>query len=330
MPKILITGGAGFIGFHLACHLNTKQYQVDILDNLSRGVQDAELKALVALPNVRFLELDLLSQDAVIGLDKDYDNIFHLAAIIGVSHVLRRPYAVLKDNIDMLGNILCLAKEQKELKRFVFASTSEVYAGTLKYFELPIPTPEDTPLAVTDLSHPRSSYMLSKIYGEAMCQHSGIPFTIIRPHNIYGPRMGLSHVIPELLQRAYFAGDAKELEVYSVNHSRTFCFIQDAVEMIGRAVETEKCKDETLNIGTEKPEIRIGDLASHVLKTVGKDLSVKGLASTQGSPARRCPDMSKTASLTGYSARCSIKVGLEKTFSWYRENVFQGQGICSK
>ena len=120
---------------------------------------------------------------------------------IGVTHVMEKPYSVLYDNIRMLGNIIDLARRQSNLLKFFYASTSEIYAGTLKHFNLSIPTPEETPLAITDLSHPRTSYMLSKIYGEAMCQQASIPFTIFRPHNIYGPRMGMAHVIPEQLRK---------------------------------------------------------------------------------------------------------------------------------
>ena len=72
--------------------------------------------------------------------------------------------------------------------------------------------------------------MLSKIYGEALVHQSGLPFTIVRPHNFYGPRMGLSHVVPQLLQRIHEAADGDELVVYSIDHQRTFCFIDDAVE----------------------------------------------------------------------------------------------------
>jgi nucleoside-diphosphate-sugar epimerase len=92
----------------------------------------------------------------------------------------------------MLENVLTLARDQRDFSRFLFASTSEVYAGTLQYFGMPIPTPENTPLAMTALDEPRTSYMISKIMGEAMCQQSGLPFTIFRPHNVYGPRMGMA------------------------------------------------------------------------------------------------------------------------------------------
>ena len=84
-----------------------------------------------------------------------------------------------------------------------WGSAISIMAGI--HFSLTIPTPEDSPLALSDISHARTSYMLSKIYGEALCHNSGIPFTLFRPHNIYGPRMGMSHVIPEQLYKAHYA-----------------------------------------------------------------------------------------------------------------------------
>lgn len=330
MRKVLITGGAGFIGYHLAKKLTERSVQVDILDSLDRGVADEEFHDLTESENVRFFERNLIRGSFLDEIDNDYDYIYHFAAIIGVANVLNRAYSVLRDNVTMLDSMLDVAAKQKQLSRFVFTSTSEVYAGTLQYFDLPIPTPESTPLAVTDLSGPRTSYMLSKIYGEAMCQHSGIPFTILRPHNVYGPRMGMAHVIPELLKRAYTSVDAECLDVYSPDHTRTFCFIDDAIEIVLRSSQEKQCENQTLNLGTQEPEISMRKIAQIVLETVGRDLKINDLAPTEGSPSRRCPDMSKTNALIDFYSRVSLKEGIEKTFRWYRENVFDGSTISAQ
>ena len=161
--KVLITGGAGFIGFHLANKLAKQGYRVDLADNFSRGVKDSQLENLISLPNIKFFSLDLFNSQSFNQLDKDYHIVFHLAAIIGVPIVMGRPYDVLTQNTILLANIIDFCKKQHNLSRLFFTSTSEIYAGTLKYFDLVIPTPEDTPLAITDLKHPRTSYMLSKI-----------------------------------------------------------------------------------------------------------------------------------------------------------------------
>src|SRR5262249_42666036 len=147
-------------------------------------------------------------------------------------------------------NVIKVARRQTDLRRLIFPSTSEVYAGTLQYFGMPFPTPETTPLTVTDLAQPRTSYMLSKIYGEALCHHADVPFTIVRPHNVYGPRMGMAHVIPELLKRAYQAPTGGRLSVSSADHKRTFCYVDDAVEFIVRLAEAPTGLSGTFNIGS--------------------------------------------------------------------------------
>ena len=218
--KALITGGAGFIGGHLAEKLAENGYSVTLVDNFSRGVDDGFLRRLTQEHGVSLVTADLMEDASLDPLGNDYDYIFHLAAIIGVQNVLNRAYDVLHMNVEMLFHVLDFAKEQNNLKRLVFASTSEVYAGTLQFFDMKIPTPEDTPLTVTPLEQPRTSYMLSKIYGECLLHHCGLPYTIVRPHNFYGPRMGMSHVIPELLKKAYFAEPGGRLPVFSADHRR--------------------------------------------------------------------------------------------------------------
>jgi nucleoside-diphosphate-sugar epimerase len=165
--------------------------------------------------------------------------------------------------------------------------------------------------------------MLSKIYGEAMCQHAGVPFTVLRPHNVYGPRMGLAHVIPELLQRAHHASPGQPLEVASVDHRRTFCYVEDAIEMLWRAASSPACSGETLNIGVAEPEVAIGELARLIVHTVGKPIEIVPLPPTPGSPARRRPDMTKTLALTGYRPQVELPSGVRRTYDWYQAHVFE-------
>jgi nucleoside-diphosphate-sugar epimerase len=330
MKKVLITGGAGFIGLHLAKLLSSDDYHIDLVDNFARGVMDAELEVLKDATNVNFYDRDLLEENALVDLGDEYHFIFHLAAIIGVSHVLNRPFAVLDDNVKLLVNLLSFAKKQKSLNRFLFASTSEVYAGTLNYFTLPIPTPESSPLTIGELTQPRTSYMLSKIYGEALSIHSGLPITIFRPHNVYGPRMGLSHVVPELLKKAYALNDGDSLEVYSVNHKRAFCYIGDAVNTLKAIAESDNCESETINLGNQDQEISMGDLATIIKDVVGKNITIIPLPSTPGSPERRCPDMSKLFELTGYKSKITLEEGVQRTFAWYKKKVFDAGEISAK
>ena len=323
MSRVLITGGGGFIGAHLARHFADRDQEVDLVDDFSRGRLDADLAALVERPNVRLIEKDMLVPGALEDISADYALIFHLAAIVGVANVLDAPDRVLRRNVELLVSALELAARQGDLERFVFASTSEVYAGTLALGDLPLPTPEDAPLTVPDPRLPRTSYMLSKIFGEAMSFQSGLPVTVVRPHNVYGPRMGLAHVIPELLQRAYEAEDGGRLGVYSVEHRRTFCHVSDAVEMFSRAAQAAEGAGETLNVGKQEPEIPIGELAELIVEVVGRRLEIEPLETHPGSPARRCPDMTRTSEVTGYLAEMSIEDGVRDTYDWYRRNVFE-------
>lgn len=322
--KALITGGAGFIGYHLACELLTHDYEVTLVDNFERGVEDLSLLKLKENEKVHLLSFDLLLPENLKKIEPEFDIIFHLAAIIGVQNVLNKPAEVLRSNIVLLFNMLDFARKNKNLKRFVFTSTSEVYAGTLQFYDMEIPTPENTPLTLTDLEHPRTSYMLSKIYGEAVIQQSGLPFTIVRPHNFYGPRMGMSHVIPELLRKAWYNEGNGKLEVFSPYHKRTFCYITDAVAMIRLLAENSDSILQVYNVGNQEPEITIREIAEMVLETVDKPYEIYEGETTAGSPERRCPNMRKTLECINYTSKITLREGIQKTFEWYREYIFSG------
>ena len=255
-------------------------------------MNDTQLADLSDNNKINLINADLLQSATINRLDKNYFYIYHLAAVIGVQHVSRSPLDVLEKNFILLQNTLKIAKQQKELERFIFASTSEVYAGTLNHFGLEFPTPESTVLTVNNLHKSRTSYMLSKIYGEAMCLHSGLPFTIIRPHNFYGPRMGLSHVIPELMKKVFDSRNGM-VDVYSVNHKRTFCYIADAMEMIHLLIKSDQSVGMAYNIGNVDEEITMGYLAQKVIDLIGKDVIINPMPATPGSPERRCPSIAK-------------------------------------
>jgi nucleoside-diphosphate-sugar epimerase len=330
MAKTLIIGGGGFIGAHVARVLAAEGESVDILDNFSRAVRDPFLREIEGRPRVRLIDADMLDPAIPSLLSDDYTIIYQFAAIIGVRHVLERPYEVLHKNVVIQANAIELAKRQKVLSRFVFASTSEIYAGSLTYMSMPIPTPEDVPLALPNLEQPRTSYMLSKIYGEAMCQQSGLPFIIVRPHNVYGPRMGLVHVLPELIKKACALPQMGRLEVASVDHRRAFCFIDDAVEILRHLVSEPKAVRGTFNLGNQEQEISIGEVAHIVLRVTGRtDLDIVPLPETPGSPARRCPDMKQTIDMTGFQPIVDLEEGTRSTYKWYADNVFLEGGVSA-
>jgi nucleoside-diphosphate-sugar epimerase len=323
--KALLTGGAGFIGAKLAAALVSFGFEVDIVDDLSRGANDAAVRGLLASGKVRFHQMDVITSGALNDFGRNYDFVVQLAAIVGVNNVLQRPYETLRDNVLLQESVISFAKRQRRLERLLFTSTSEIYAGSLLHLSLPFPTPEDVPLALPNLSEARTSYMLSKIYGEAMVIHSRLPYTIVRPHNVYGPRMGMSHVIPELLKRAYETPSGGDLKVSSVNHKRCFCYIDDVVEMIVRLLNSTLARDQTFNVGAKGPEVSIQEVAEMVVQTVGKSLKIVPCPATPGSPNRRWPDMSRTERITAYSAQTSLRAGIEATYTWYKANEFARQ-----
>ena len=319
MRRVLITGGAGFMGYHLAKRLEKNDFYIDLIDDLSRGKIDKDFKYLIKKKNIRFNNIDINSNNFFSLKKRNYDYIFHFAAIVGVKNVIKKPLEVLTKNIFLLERILNFSKKQKKLKRLIFTSSSEIYAGTLKKFGLKFPTPEETTLTLNKLDDQRSTYMMSKIYGEAMCHHSKIPFTIIRPHNIYGPRMGRSHVIPELFIKAQHPKE-KILEVYSPYHKRTFCYVDDAVNMIINLSKSKLSKNNIFNIGNDKNEIKIIDLAKLILIISKKKLKILPIQIDNGSPYRRCPSIKIYKRIDNKIQFTSLKVGLKNTLGWYLNN----------
>ena len=163
--------------------------------------------------------------------------------------------------------------------------------------------------------------MLSKIYGEALVQFSGIPFIIIRPHNIYGPRMGMSHVIPEILKKVHNLKNNSNLNIMSADHTRSFCYINDAIDQIIFIANCINTSENTFNIGIENEEISILNLAKVLLKVSNKKLNLISSSATEGSPTRRNPNMYKLKKLGGYNPRFTLNDGVKLTYEWYK-NIF--------
>lgn len=323
MSKVLITGGAGFIGYFLAKRLSEdKNHNVTIIDNLSRGRMDADLQKLLDKKNVDFIQGDLIDSQLLLQLDRDYEYIYHLSAIIGVKNVMQNPDKVLSVNALSTLNVFGYAKNVKTLKKIFFSSTSEVYTGTLKHFSIAVPTDENVPLTIEDISADRTTYALSKIYGESIAFVYGrkydMPVTIGRYHNIYGPRMGYAHVVPEMFRKI---SRNNVIDVPSPNHTRAFCFIDDAVEFTIRACENVNTTNEILNIGNSKEEISVKNLVVKIANIMDKDITINELPDTLGSPVRRCPDTSKIEGITEYSPVVLLKEGIRKTYEWYKDKL---------
>ena len=135
--KILITGGTGFIGFHLAKKLLEQKAIVHILDNSLKNEDDFKKLFNEAGSNIHLINKDLLKNENLDLIDTDYTHLVHLAAILGVQNVIDHPYKTLSQNIKLLENAIQIGRKQKCLESFIFASTSEVYAGTLEASSVP-------------------------------------------------------------------------------------------------------------------------------------------------------------------------------------------------
>ena len=325
MNEILVTGGAGFIGYFIAKKLSENlDNHITIVDNLLRGRFDKNFKKLLNRENVKFVNGDLTDPHFFIELKHNFDYIYHLVAVIGVKNVINNPDKVLAVNAVSTLNVFEFAKTITNLKRVLFSSTSEIYAGTLNLYGIDIPTSENVNLTIDDISSNRTTYALSKMFGESVCFNFGrkynIPFTIVRYHNIYGPRMGFAHVIPELFIKIK---ENDKIDLPSPTHSRAFCYIDDAVEMTIKSSESKDTESKILHLGNSDSEIKMYDLVEIIGQVMGKKVTINKFPDTPGSPKRRCPDISKIVKLTGYNPKISLKEGIEKTFDWYKDKLDQ-------
>ncbi len=329
MARILVSGAAGFIGFHLARRLAERtDHHVICVDNFARGARDKPFSALVAQPNVTFVEADLCNETAVKALPMDVDYVYHLAALNGTQNFYERPLDVIRSSTLPTLFLADHYSKAKTLKRFIYAATSEAYASTVTRFGWPVPTAEDVPLSIDDVTNPRWSYAASKMHGEIVTAQAGVaramPYSIIRYHNAYGPRMGDRHVIPDFLERMR----AGKYELFGYADTRSFLYIDDAVTATLAVGETQGCENEIINIGGTE-EITMLMLGERMLAVCGITADIIKHPSPAGSVKRRAPDVSKLARLTGFQAKVSLEVGLAATARYYLDDMLDGFGPVS-
>ena len=318
MSKVLILGGAGFIGFHLATRLAEDGHALTLVDDFSRGRPDAALSALCARPRVSLVQADLTAPGALNALPRTWDQVYMLAAVVGVRNVERDPERVIRTNTQALLAVLDWLPGAGET--LFFSSTSEAYAGSVELGLAPVPTSEDVPLAIVDAGAPRAAYAISKILGEAAVHHAAaarkLRAVIGRFHNVYGPRMGADHVIPELSLRALAREDP--FRVFGPRQRRAFCHVADAVEAMVRLTATEAAAGQVVNIGNDAEETVIEDLAALILARAGHAPALERVPAPPGSVERRCPDLRRLRVLTGFTPKVSLESGVAETFDWYR------------
>ncbi len=320
--KVLITGGAGFLGFHLATLLVARGESVVIADNLSRGKRDADLEALLARPNVSLVEVDLTDRVAWKKLGGGFDRVYHLASINGTKLFYEMPYEVLRVGLLSALHAIDWFEKENGMKdaKILYTSSNEAYAGGLEAFgQLPIPTPEAVPLVIADTYNPRWSYAGQKLAGELLFIHAAntkrLRMSIVRPHNFYGPRAGFGHVIPETIQKISLKTDPFPL--YGADETRSFCYIEDAVEAMEKVMELSATDGGTYHIGSHV-ETAIRDLV-HEMFIIADWIptTVNEHPSPVGSVARRLADVSKIKRDTGWEAKTSLPDGLRQTVHWY-------------
>jgi nucleoside-diphosphate-sugar epimerase len=325
--KVLIIGGAGFIGYYLTKYLaENTDYKITIADNFFRGKMDEDLRKVVAHNDIKVIKADLTEAVYFQAFEKDYDQVYMLASVVGVDYTTSIPNEIIRINTALIFNTLEWLKTTK-VKRTLFTSTSECYAGAVEAFNYKIPTPEEVPLTISDIKHPRFTYAVTKMLGESgfhnYAKVFGFENVIVRYHNVYGPRMGFKHVIPHLAQR-FIKGEAP-FKVYGHDQTRAFCYIDDAVRGTVDAME-KGGNGETYHIGTQE-EITIEDLIKHSGEVMGYKGTYENAPTYPGSVSRRCPDITKAKKELNYQPKVNWKKGVTKTMEWYADYINSGKKV---
>jgi nucleoside-diphosphate-sugar epimerase len=317
MKKILVTGAAGFIGLQVAEALsNAGDTHVYAVDNHVRGEKDAAYLALCARPSVTSFDIDLTDAEALSSLPPECDTIFHFAALNGTQNFYERPYEVVRCSTLPTFHLLDRYGPTGALRRFVYAGSSEAYAGTVQTFDWPVPTKEDVPLCISDPVNPRWSYGASKLHGEVLvinaCRQYSAEYTIIRYHNVYGPRMGDKHVVPDFLDRM----KQGIYSLYGHEDTRSFIYIADAVRATLLLGDNASAANEIVNVGSER-EVAIHEVGKTILQIANIDAEIELHDSPKGSVRRRAPDIQKLRSLVNFREEWTLAEGLRKTMDFY-------------
>lgn len=334
--RLLITGGAGFLGYYLVqapLAFNDRHQQspihVSVYDNYFRGVPDW-LAALHERADLELVEHDM--REPLPAGFGHYDAIIHAAGVASPTYYRKFPIETMDANINGLRNLLDYAVTQADRGRpllgFLFFSSSEIYGDPSPEA---IPTPE-TYRGYVSCTGPRACYDESKRYGETLsvnfARTHGVPVTIARPFNNYGPGMKITdgRVIADFC-RAVVEG--RDIVMFSDGSpSRTFCYAADAVAGYYRVLLRGQ-PGEPYNIGARGPEISMLELAETLVELGSQEFGYAGAIRRGKSdeadylvdnPNRRCPDISKAQAELGYEPHFDLQEGMRRTLLWYDEN----------
>lgn len=334
--KLLITGGAGFLGYYLVqapLHWNEgappeRRVHVTVFDNYVRGVP-GWLEDLSGDPNLRLLKHDIARPLPEM---EDYDYIIHAASIASPLFYRKYPIETMDANVNGLRYLLDYCRERADgghpVEGMLFYSTSEIYGDP---DPASIPTPE-TYRGSVSCTGPRACYDESKRYGETLCVNfanvHGVPVRTARPFNNYGPGLKITdkRVIPDFARDVLEGRDIVMLS--DGRPTRTYCYVADAI--IGYYKVLVRGRDgEAYNIGTESPEIAIRDLAERVIDLSRELFGYQGNLVRRTSsdpdylvdnPNRRCPDIAKARAELDYEPAITLDEGLRRALLWYSEN----------
>lgn len=319
----LITGGAGFIGSHLAEALIERGDEVFVLDDLSTGSVE-NIRHLKRNPRFHYFFESITNKQLLAELVDESDIIFHLAAAVGVRLIVESPVRTLETNV--YGTQLVLDAACKKKKLVFAASTSEVYGKSEK-----VPFREDADLVLGPTTKGRWSYAASKALDEFLAlsywKEKRQPVIVVRLFNTVGPRQTGRYgmVVPNFVKQAL---ERAPISVFgSGQQSRCFCDVQDTVKAIVRLVATDKAVGEVVNIGSEE-EISIEKLANVVKKRAKSSSPIIHVPYDEAyepgfeDMQRRVPSLEKLKALTGFCPSTRLSQIIDRVITHFREKVF--------
>ncbi|MCF7875015.1 MAG: NAD-dependent epimerase/dehydratase family protein [Candidatus Omnitrophica bacterium] len=303
--KVLVTGGAGFIGSHLCDRLLELGHSVLCVDNLSTGKKSNLDKAFSYGRLMEFKEVDVNCFESLEDIFGSYspEVIYHYAAVVGVKRTIERSFAVLED-IEGIKNILNLSLKYK-VKKVIYSSSSEVYGEALD-----IPTHEESNV------NPGLTYAAVKLIGERYCRSyfdsHNLDVCCLRLFNVYGPRQDSSEygfVVAIMIKRAL---ENQDIIIYGDgSQTRDFTYISDVVNSSIKVLNKKDTRGELINIGTaEKTSIQ--SLAQLVTSITKSNSKIKYLPERTNDILNRCAKIDKLQSILGYRPKYGLKEGLEE------------------
>jgi len=321
MQNILITGGSGVIGSHLADALLKEGYAVTVIDNLVTGkIKNVEHN--LDNPNFRIINDTIMNETLMEDLIRHCSGVYHLAAAVGVKYICEDPLQGILTNVKGTEIVLDLAF--KYWKRVVFASTSEIYGRSTN-----VPFEEDSERILGSTKVDRWSYSTAKALDEHLCfayATKGLHVSIVRYFNSYGPRIderGYGSVVAQFIRQALrnepmtVHGDGKQ--------SRCFTYIADTVRGTILAGTKKEASGEAFNIGNNK-ETTILELANIIRKLTNSNSEIvmvpyeEIFGQRYEDTRRRIPSVSKAGKKLGFKPEIELSEGLKKTIEWAKEN----------